>query len=439
MIPNCAGSAAPWVQFGRIHLDGYITVIGSMPPFHYLRLACVFELFLACAAAQVDVAIAANKTVYVAGEPVFISVRITNISTAVLTIVVPPSDSCLSAIDVAIDRLRRSGLPACSDPRVAACAYNGPPAQLVEIKPDTSYDMRRLMNLIYDLHRPQEYQAHIAFGLSYTDQPDEHSASSEHIDYRHFNVEKRVTFSVVEGDASALKAAFAPGLADLDSDDFNRHWYAQSVLLNLAPPFAEDQIMAWADRADVGQEAMAALRKLGTKRAIEKLEATAFENPNGNDHREGVRQAALAQIEYINDPSLLPELFEITAEDRGQAIRWTAATAAAKIGHADAVPVIARMLSSADPYIAFAGAEALGDTSSREAVPVLISAIPSALEDNKLPAIIEALTRLTHRTTPGDPAARFAIYRKWSAWWSVHHGDADIYAPDDCGTIAKLP
>jgi hypothetical protein len=411
-----------------------------MPPFHYLRLACVFELFLACAAAQVDVAIAASKTVYVAGEPVFISVRITNISTAVLTIVVPPSDSCLSAIDVAIDGLRRSGLPACSDPRVAVCAYNGPPAQLVEIKPDTSYDMRRLVNLIYDLHRPREYQAHIAFSLLYTDQPDvEHSESFEHVDYRHFNVEKNISFSGVEGDASALKAAFAPVTADLDSDDFKRHWYAQSVLLNLAPPFAEDQIMAWADRADVGQEAMAALRKLGTKRAIEKLEATAFEKPNGNDHREGVRQAALAQIEYINDPSLLPKLFEITAEDRGQAIRWAAATAAAKIGHADAVPVIARMLSSADPYIAFAGAQALGDTSSRDAVPVLISAIPSALEDNKLPAIIEALTRLTHQTTPGDPVARVAIYRKWSAWWSVHHGDADIYAPDDCGTITKLP
>jgi hypothetical protein len=76
---------------------------------------------------------------------------------------------------------------------------------------------------------------------------------------------------------------------------------------------------------------------------------------------------------------------------------------------------------------------------SRDAVPVLISAIPSALEDNKLPAIIEALTRLTHRRTPGDTGARVAIYRTWTAWWSVHHSDADIYDPDDCGTITKLP
>jgi HEAT repeats len=410
-----------------------------MPPLHCLSLACIFEIFLACAAAQVDVAIAASKTVYVAGEPVFITVRITNTSTAALTIVVPPSDSCLSAIDVTVEGLRRSDLPACSDPTVATCSYNGPPARLVEIKPDISYDMRRLVNLIYDLHRPSEYQAHTAFSLSYTDQPVPQSADFVHIDYRHFNVEKNVTFSVVEGDARALKAAFAPVVADLGSDNFERHWYAQSIVLNLAPPFAEDQIIAWADRADVGQEAMVALRKLGTKRSIEKLEATAFENPNANDHREGVRQAALAQIEYINDPSLLPRLFEITAEDRGQAIRWAAATAAARIGHHGSVPIIAQMLSNSDPYIAFAGAEALGDTSSRDAVPVLISAIPSALEDNKLPAIIEALTRLTHRMTPSDPAARVAIYREWSAWWSVHHGDAVIYDPDDCGTITKLP
>jgi hypothetical protein len=268
----------------------------------------------------------------------------------VLTIVVPPSDSCFSAIDVTVVGLRRSDLTACSDPNLATCSYNGQPAQLVEIKPNTSYDMRRLVNLMYDIHRPRQYPAHIEFSLSNTDQPDvEHSASVEHIEYRHFNVEKDLTFSVVEGDVGALKAAFAPVVADLGSDDFERHWYAQSILLNLAPSFAEDQIIAWEDRADVGQDAMAALRKLVTKRAIEKLEATAFENPSANDHREGVRQAALAQIEYINDPLLLPKLLEITAEDRGQAIRWAAATAAAKIGHADAVPVIAGMLSSPDP------------------------------------------------------------------------------------------
>ena len=411
-----------------------------MPSRQCLSLACFLEMFLACAAAQVDVAIATSKAVYVAGEPVFITARITNTSTAPLTIVVPTPDSCLSAISVVVEGLRHSDLPICSDPNSAGCAYNGQPARLVEINPQTSYEMRRLVNLIYELDQPREYRAHIAFSSLYTDQPVvEHPSSFERPDYRRFNYEKDVTFSVLEGDANALKAAFASVLADLDSDDFERHRYAQSVLLNLAPPFAEDQIIAWADRADVGQEAMTALRKLGTKRALEKLEATAFEKPNRNDQRESVRLAALTEIKYIDDQSLLTKLFEITAEDRWQTIRWAAATAAAKIAHGDAVPIIAQMLSNPDPYIAFAGAEALGDTTSRNAVGVLISAIPSAKEDNKLPAIVEALGRLTHRTTSSDPAARTAIYQKWIAWWSVHHDDADIYAPDDCGVITELP
>jgi hypothetical protein len=411
-----------------------------MPLHQCLALACCLQMFIACAAAQVDVAISTSKTAYVAGEPVFINVRITNTSTSPLTVVVPPPDSCLSAISVVVEGLVRSDLPPCSDPNTAACSYNGPPAGLVEVKPQTSYDMRRLVNLIYQLDRPREYSAHITFSLLYTEQPVlEHPTSFKHPDYRHSKDEKDVTFIVVEGDANALTTAFAPVVTDLDSRDFARQWYAQLVLLNLAPAFAEDRILGWADRADLGQEAMAALRKLGTRRAIHKLEATAFEKPGRNDQREGVRQAALTEIRYINDQSLLPKLFEITAEDRGQSIRWAAASAAARIGHKNAVPVIARMLTSSDPYIAFAGAEALGDTSSHDAVPVLITAIPSALDDNKLPAIVEALTRLTHRTTPGDPAARAAIYRKWTAWWSAHNDDAHIYAPDDCGVITELP
>ena len=407
---------------------------------HHLRLACIFEIFLACAAAQFNVAITASKTVYVVGEPVFITVKITNISAMPLIVVVPSVDSCLSAIGVVVEGLRRSDLAACSDPNVASCAYDGPPSQLVEIVPDGSYDMRRLVSIIYDFDRAQDYRAHVTFILSYTEQPVlEHPSSFKHPDYRQFNYDEDVTFSVVEGDAGALRAAFAPILADLDSNDFKRHWYAQFVLLNLAPPFAEDQIMAWAETPDVGQQAMAALRKLGTKRAIEKLEAIAFEQPTSHDLREGVRQAALTEIKYINDESLLPKLFEITAEDRGQAIRWAAAAAAARIGHGDAVPVIARMLSSPDANIAFAGAEALGDTTSRDAVGTLISAIPSAREDNKLPAIIEALARLTHRTTAGNPVERIAIHRKWRDWWALHHDTAEIYAPDDCGVISTLP
>jgi hypothetical protein len=287
---------------------------------------------------------------------------------------------------------------------------------------------------MYDLHQPGEYHAHVQVHLEYADRPP---VDQTYI-YQHRDYESEITVKVVKGDAEALKVAFAPVVADLGSDDFERQWYAQQLLLHLAPRFAETLILAWADRPDLWQEAMAALRKLGTKVAIEKLETIAFEEPNGNRQREPVRQAALEQIKYINDKSLLPKLFAITAENRGQMIPWAAATAAARIGHGEAVPIIARMLANPDPLIAFAGAEALGDTTSPDAVGALISAIPSAKEDNKLPAIVEALARLTHRTISSDPADRMAIYRKWNSWWAVHQSNADIYGPDSCGTITQL-
>jgi hypothetical protein len=80
----------------------------------------------------------------------------------------------------------------------------------------------------------------------------------------------------------------------------------------------------------------------------------------------------LAQIEYINRRSFLPELFEMTAPLRARS------------------QVQTRTSHSRE-------AEALGDTPSRDAVGILISAIPSAKENNKLPATIEALKPLTRR------------------------------------------
>jgi hypothetical protein len=88
-------------------------------------------------------------------------------------------------------------------------------------------------------------------------------------------------------------------------------------------------------RADVGQDTMAVLRKLGTKWAIEKLGATASEKPNRNEKREGVRQAAPCSNRVHQSSVVSPRAVR---DDR----------------------TIARPLSSSDPYIAFAGGRGAG-------------------------------------------------------------------------------
>ena len=170
--------------------------------------------------------------------------------------------------------------------------------------------------------------------------------------------------------AGDLLAAFSPIIIDLDSADSIRRRYAQMALLTLAPRFAEDRILAMADQQDSETAAMPALRKLGTPATINKLESIAFESSDGDTVREGQRLSALEQIKYLDDRSLLPKLYEVTEENRWQSIRWAAASAAARIGHAEAVPETAKMLANPDPLIVFAGAEALGDTNSRAAVGI---------------------------------------------------------------------
>lgn len=384
--------------------------------------------------APLRVAMAMNKSVYVAGEPVFVNVTVSNISESPLTIVVPSVDSCLSAVAVVVEGLARADLPSCPDPNLSSlCAYNGPGAQQIEILPGKLYEMRRFLGFMYDLQIPRTYRASVRVHLQYANgSPVGQLSAAETL-----SQQADLIFQVVQGNQEALRAAFAPIMADLDSGDFDRQWHAQRVLLHLAPHFAELRILELADRLDVGVEAMPALRKLGTAASIQKLEGIAFEAPDGNSAREQIRYAALDQIKYVNDRSLLPELYAVMAQQRWQSIRGAAASAAARIAHGEAVPEISKMMR-VDSEGVFAGAEALGEAESPEAVEALISAIPAAGDDNELRAIIDALGRLTHRRSSFDLADQMNIERAWNDWWTLHHADAKIYAAETCGGITPL-
>jgi hypothetical protein len=274
----------------------------------------------------------------------------------------------------------------------------------------------------------------VTFHLEYADRP----ALEGKYRFQQRNFDQRVVLNVENGQVYDLLAAFSPIIIDLESADKIRRRYAQMVLLTLAPRFAEDRILAMADQHDLETAAMPALRRLGTPASINKLESIAFETPDDDTVHEGQRLSALEQIKYLHDRSLLPKLYEVTEENRWQSIRWAAASAAARIGHSEAVPEIAKMLANPDPFIVFAGAEALGDTNSRAAVGVLISAIPAAAQGNELPAIVEALGRLTHQKTSSDPKQRGGIYKQWNDWWTIHNANATIYDPEACGVIRQL-
>jgi hypothetical protein len=244
-------------------------------------VGCALSVCVRSFPAPLHVATAMSKDVYVAGEPVFVNVKISNTSGSPLTIVVPSVDSCESAVAVVVEGQPRADLPPCPDPILfTSCTHNGPLARQIEILPDKSYEMRRFLGFIYDLKLPGAYRAHVSFHLQYANgAPVDLVSGAEKL-----NDESDLSFEVVRGDAEELRAAFAPILADLDCGDFERQWYAQLVLLNLAPHFAENRILALSDRLDIGVEAMPALRKLERGRRSKNRRALHLRSQTGMWH-----------------------------------------------------------------------------------------------------------------------------------------------------------
>ena len=143
-----------------------------------------------------------------------------------------------------IEGLSRSDLTPCADPNTKFCPYDGPPSQLVQIKPGAQHKMQRLMNLFYDLRQAGLYHAHRSFHLEFADRP----ALEGKYGFQQRNFEQRVALDVENGRAGDLLAAFSPIIMDLGSADTIRRQYARMVLLTLAPRFAEDRILAMADQ-----------------------------------------------------------------------------------------------------------------------------------------------------------------------------------------------
>ena len=93
-------------------------------------------------------------------------------------------------------------------------------------------------------------------------------------------------------------------------------------------------------------------------------------------------------------------------------------------------------LHSSDQSMRFELAYALGNTHSREAIPILFTCLGDK-DENVRRAAAEALVTLTHRSQgPGvDSITAVAeTQQAWIAWWHGHSRDAITYGPKDCAS-----
>jgi HEAT repeat protein len=105
------------------------------------------------------------------------------------------------------------------------------------------------------------------------------------------------------------------------------------------------------------------------------------------------------------------------------------------------MPFLVSLLGISDLFSRASAVEALPETGSHDAAPLLIQELLDS--DTDLARIASSgLVRLTHRQ-PLEHDRLWAgslrlRYPQWERWWSLHGADARVYPASQCGVIEPL-
>jgi len=203
------------------------------------------------------------------------------------------------------------------------------------------------------------------------------------------DVTDTLTVNVHRANENELKAVFKPIVAQLDSPDPLRQLEAAGAIIETAPPFLEDVLIALA-KTNYGFAAMTALRKVDTQNTRSALAQIATDSGN-----QVFRIEAIRNLGRTGDATYLPTLLQLMKSADIQ-IQGAAAEAVGNLGGATAVQEITVLLSSTDVQTRQAGANGLEYTHAREAVPILIGLTLDS--DARIrQAAVSGLWLLTHR------------------------------------------
>jgi hypothetical protein len=133
-------------------------------PRGFLRsLLGVLAAFLpACAAAQFDLSISLSKTTYLAGEPVFLSLTVKNISTEPLQISTADPLTFCSGYSFDLQGARDRNAHRCVGGFGGSCLGG-----FQTLAPGKSRTDRILLNIRYDLRRPGTYALRVVYKAEY--------------------------------------------------------------------------------------------------------------------------------------------------------------------------------------------------------------------------------------------------------------------------------
>jgi len=369
-----------------------------------------------------------DKTNYLAGEPVFVTLTVSNKGNEPIWIDFKSPDMPLLCHDFAVE------VPGAESAQEQwGCGFAGSCGRSFrEVSPGKSISLRRLLNWQFRL-QPGAYaiRAHTTIVVYDQDRFDSPQIAQ-------FDVSDTLTVKVQRSSVNQLKAVFQPIVAELDSPDPLRQWQAAGAIMALAPPFLEDALIELTNTS-YAFGAITALRKANTLKTRNALAQIAISNDDPM-----LRIEAIRNLGRTGDTTYLPALLRLMQSGDKQ-IQNAAAEAVGNLGGAGAVQQLAALVSSPDEQTRVAGANGLRTTHARRAVPVLVGLLLDS-DANVRQTAISGLFLLTHHAAfdgnqwadVTSPQSAAAVHQRWVRWWNSHGNDSEIHGMADCAPPESL-
>lgn len=388
--------------------------------------------------AQVTGTFSLEKTVFAPGEPVFLTLRLSNEGTIPEQVVTADPYSFCSGYRV---QVTPQGLPhvACFQGSGGSCMSGA-----ITIAPHGSHTERILLNYRNDslgdlnspIRLPGYYTVDATRDIGFAPLgPDSHLFDRPTHTVVHQVLDLRVDESL-----EILPSVYNPFIQQLASADAPIRAEAARTLATLAPPALESLLLTFATSKDhvLTEFAPLALANLSTPTSLSALAEMLTRLEPGT-------YESVSAAEYLgktHDPKWLPALLKVADQDRAFYLFY-----AAQSGGAAAIPALLARMSSTDSNVRGSAIYALGNTGSRAVIPLLIDLLkPSPSPDgatstNEAASANAALQQLTHRYIPerGSDAWVESAQQQWRQWWLTAGQSAPIYRPGECVADTPLP
>lgn len=384
---------------------------------------------LSASAQSVEAKFSTEKPNYLVGEPLFVTLAVSNKTSEPIWLEFqsPDLDKFLCD-DFAVEV---QGAAPAEPPW--GCGFAGSCGRgLREVLPGESTSLRQLVNQRFRL-QAGAYSLHPQTSIGVRKKNLWDSPEVERV-----KVSDTLQVRVQRGNRSQLESAFNPLVTELNNPDPVRQAEAAAAITELAPAFLEDLIIELTNTRFSGS-AVIALRKANTPKTRAALARIA--SGRGDSM---LRIAAIDNLGRSRDIAYLPTLFELM-ESAEKPIENAAASAAGTLGGPEAIARLSTFVSSADAEKRISGANGLGRSHARQAVPILIGLLLDP-DSNVRQEVVSSLWLLTHHAAlDGNEWADIstvesgaAVHQRWVNWWSSHGTSYEIHGMADCSSPEPL-